>query len=162
MTTTKKLRSFRAPRRAHPELFQLVNHKTGEITTPPSRTKQSFLPECDINNIVKSYRVTGQINHMRANAAQGVYEDLPDPIDFQTSLNIIQEARDSFDSLPAQVRKRFDNDPGEFLAFMTDPKNQDEIIKMGLATDTRPPPAPPEPPPAPLERTTDPQGGSGS
>jgi phage internal scaffolding protein len=140
---------FYRPHRAHPELGEVVNHKTGEVTRPVSRTKQSFVPECDINNIVKSYRVTGQINHMRSNAAQGVYEDLPDPIDFQTSLNIIQEARDSFQSLPAAVRRRFDNDPAEFLAFVTNPKNQDEIIKMGLAVDNRPPPPPPPAPEAP-------------
>ena len=138
--TKVKLKSFRASQRPHREFGELVNHKTGEVTQPPSRTKQSFLPECDINNIVKSYRMTGQINHMRANAAQGVYEELPDPIDFQMSLNILQEASDSFASLPSQVRKRFDNDPAEFLAFMANPANQDEIIKMGLATDTRPPP----------------------
>lgn len=150
MTTPKKLYGFYRPHRANPEDGRMVDHKTGEITYPPSRTKQSFIPECDINNIVKSYRLTGQINHMRSNAAQGVYEDLPDPLDFQQSLNIMQEARDSFDSLPAQVRKRFDYDPGQFLAFMSDPKNQDEIIKMGLAVDTRPPLAPllaPEPAP---------------
>lgn len=158
MTAIKTpLYGFYRPHRSHPELGELVNHKTGEVTIPPSRTKQSFLPECDINNIVKSYRVTGQFNHMRGNALQGVYEDLPDPQDFQTSLNIMQEASDSFASLPAQVRKRFDNDPAEFLAFMANPENQDEIIKMGLAVDLRPlapapeplPETPAEPPKAP-------------
>lgn len=138
-----KMSSFRQPHRRVSERGEIVNHKTGEVTTPPSMTKQSFVSECDINNIVKSYRITGQIQHMRANAAQGVYEDLPDHQEFQTSLNILQEASDSFASLPAQVRKRFDNDPGQFLDFMADPKNQDEIIRMGLAVDTRPPPAPP-------------------
>jgi phage internal scaffolding protein len=148
-----KLTSFRSrEQRRVPEYFRLVDHKTGEISTPPSLTKQSFVPECDINNILRSYRATGQINHMRANAAQGVYEDLPDPIDFQTSLNILKEANDSFDSLPAAVRRRFGNDPREFLAFVTNPANQDEIIKMGLAVDNRPPP---EPTPTPEDAPPD-------
>lgn len=150
MAKPNRMTSFRSrEQRRVQEFFQLVDHKTGVITTPESMTKQSFVPECDINNILRSYRATGQINHIRANAAQGVYEDLPDPIDYQTSLNILMEARDSFDSLPSAVRRRFGNDPREFLAFITNPANQDEAIAMGLATDTRPPPPPPEPPPTP-------------
>lgn len=150
--TRNNMTSFRSRySRRVPEFGQILNHKTGEILDPPSLTKQSFVPECDINNILRSYRATGQINHIRANAAQGVYEDLPDPQDFQTSLNIIMEANDSFASLPSAIRRRFGNDPAEFLAFVTNPANQDEIIAMGLAVDTRPPPPPEEPPKTPPE-----------
>lgn len=126
---------------------EIKNPVTGEITTPPSMTKQEFLESCDINNIIKSYKVTGQIHHINAQAAQGAYRDLPDPIDFQEAQNTVIAARDSFATLPSQVRDRFHNDPGEFLAFMSDPGNQDEAIKLGLATK-RPVPAP-EPTPTP-------------
>lgn len=149
--TKPKLYGFYRPHRRVQATGELVNHKTGEVYTPPSMTKQSFLKECDINNILKEYRVTGQIRHMSANAAAGAYQDLPEPMDFQESIHTMQAADAAFSSLPSAVRKRFGNDPGEFLAFMADPANQDELIKMGLAKDTRPPapPAPPEAPPAP-------------
>lgn len=116
----------------------LTNPHTGEVTYPPSRTKQQFKDECDINNIIKAFKVTRQITHMRANFEQGAYMDLPDPLDFQESLNVVLAAEASFATLPAKVRERFGNDPQGFLAFMADPANQDEIIKMGLGTDTRP------------------------
>lgn len=120
--------------------------KTGELVKEPSMTKQSFVAECDINNIVRDFTQTGQIAHINEKAAQGAYVDLPDTMDFQHGLELVRQAQASFDSLPAQVRARFANNPAEFLAFMGDPANQEEMIKLGLASDTRPP-QPPEPPP---------------
>lgn len=107
---------------------------TGELVKPVPRTKQEFKDECDINNIIKLYKQTGQITHIKQAGAQGAYADLPDPLDFQASLNLVMEAEASFMTLPAHVRDRFANDPARFLAFMGDPGNQDEMIQMGLAT----------------------------
>lgn len=118
----------------------LVNHVTGEVYKPVARTKQSFVAECDINNILKQYRLTGQIRHISSKAAQGSYDDLPAAIDFQDAMNMVIAAEQSFATLPSKVRDRFGNDPSNFLAFMADPSNQDEIIKLGLAT-RRPGPA---------------------
>lgn len=114
----------------------------------PSRTHQSFVAECDINNILKEYALSGQIRHISAKAEQGAYVDLPDQIDFQESLNIVMQGQEAFASLPSQVRNRFHNNPAEFLEFMADPANQDEAIKLGLATDNRPPADDPPAPPA--------------
>lgn len=128
---------------------EVLDLKTGELVKEPSMTKQSFMKECDINNIIKAYMVTGIWSHINERAQQGVYADLPDPIDFQESLDLVHQAEQSFASLPSSVRNRFENDPAKFLAFMADPANQDEAIKLGLATDNRPPEPPPAPPPTP-------------
>lgn len=149
---TVAARSFYVPhdRSATWYTGELVDPNTGEISSPPSMTKQEFVKECDINNILTQYKLTGQIRHISAKAAMGVYDDLPDPIDFQESMNLILAAEDSFATLPAHVRSRFGNDPTEFLSFMANPANQDEIIKLGLATDKRPPaPTNPTAPPSP-------------
>lgn len=130
---------------------ELVDHRTGVIFTPPSRTKQSFVAECDINNILKQYKATGMIRHMSAKAASGVYADLPDEIDFQQSMNIVQQGERAFASLPSKVRSRFHNNPTEFLEFMGNPENVDEAVKLGLATKKEPPPKPPAQPSGPPE-----------
>lgn len=126
---------------------------TGEVTKPPSMTKQSFAAECDINNIIKQYKVTGMFSHISARAAQGSYLDLPDPLDFQESLSVVAEAQRAFDTLPSKVRERFENNPTKFLEFMADPANGEELVKLGLASrvgDPAPAPAPdPAPAPAP-------------
>lgn len=129
-----QIRSFFHP---HPRLVysdDIVNPWTGAITKPERRVKQSFKAECDINNIVKQFQATGQIQHMSANAAKGAYLDLPDGLDFQDSLNTIKAGEAAFATLPAKVRDRFHNDPAEFLGFMADPANQDEAIALGLAS----------------------------
>jgi phage internal scaffolding protein len=104
-----------------------------------TRTKQSFKAECDINNLLKKYQKTGMIDHV--NKYKGQYGDLSNPVDYQTALNVIIAAQASFDSLPSSVRKRFGNDPGEFVQFVSDPKNKEALYDLGLAT--RPAPADP-------------------
>lgn len=116
----------------------VVNNITGEITQPPSRTKQEFARECDINNIIKHFSVTGMLNHVNAQAAQGRYLDLPDALDFQQSMDIIKQAEAAFMSMPAKLRDRFGNDPMRFLEFTNDPENLDEMRKLGLATPLPP------------------------
>lgn len=154
---TTAARSFYVP---HPRVTEdntTVNPVTGEVVNPPSMTKQNFAKECDINNIIKQYRVTGQLAHISAKAAQGSYRDLPDPLDFQESMNIVLAAEDSFSTLPAKVRDRFGNDPGQFLEFMADPKNREEAVKLGLVKELPPPePLPPSPPPEPSPRAPEP------
>lgn len=141
--------SFYRPHARVQEDGGIVNHVTGEVSYPPSMTKQEFVAECDINNIIKAYTQTGQINHISAKAAQGTFEDLPDPIDLQESLAIVQHAEAAFMALPAKVRDRFHNEPGEFLEFMGDPRNEQEARDLGLLNPLPPAPPSPTPPPEP-------------
>lgn len=138
-TTTKGKITFYRPHKRVTYSGRLTDLNTGEQILPEVRVKQSFVAECDINNILKQFKVTGMVRHMSAKAAQGAYVNLPEAADFQESLNIVIEGQKAFATLPSLVRERFQNDPEQFLAFMADPKNQDEAIKLGLATDKRPP-----------------------
>lgn len=122
-----------------------LDRKTGELVKEPSRTKQSFKDECDINNIVKSFRTVQDIINLTEQSRKGVYTDLPEPFEYQDGLNTVIQAEAAFNALPAKLRTRFENNPREFLEFMSDPANQEEMIKLGLATDKRPPPSTPAP-----------------
>jgi hypothetical protein len=46
------------------------------------------------------------------------------------------EAKNNFDNLPLEVRKRFNYDPAAFLEFADNLENLDELVAMGLATKT--------------------------
>lgn len=139
---------------------EILDEKTGVIYKPPSRTKQSFAAECDINNILKQFGKTGQLTHISSRAAQGVYRDLPDDVDFQTSLSIVQQGEAAFATLPSRVRNRFHNSPEEFLAFLADPANREEAIKLGLVIpDPLPSPVPPAPSTKDKNGSTDPTNG---
>lgn len=114
------------------ERNEIVNPITGEISNPPSMTKQEFVKQCDINNIIKEFSLTGQISHINAQAAQGRFLDLPDNIDFQQSVHLVQHAQAAFAALPAAIRNRFHGNPAEFLAFVQDPANAAELIELGI------------------------------
>ena len=61
------------------------------------------------------------------------YVDFEETFDFQSSMNVIRAAEEAFAAMPAEVRDRFQNDPGRFLEFANDASNYDEALKMGLA-----------------------------
>ncbi len=94
-----------------------------------SLTKQSFKDECDINKILKKFEKTGAITHYTKNAPQ--YGDTTSPM-LHDAMNIIANAESMFEELPAQLRKKFNNDPGTFLDFVQDENNLEEMRELGL------------------------------
>lgn len=93
-------------------------------------TKQSHKAECDIHNILKQYQRTGIVSHISKQQAR--YEDLPDPMEFQEAMNIRLQAEEAFGSLPAKIRERYGNDPGQFLAALSDEDEHPFLRKMGV------------------------------
>lgn len=117
------------------------------VTEGETMTKQSHQDECDINTIMKQFAKTGLVRHTAAH--QGRYGDFIGAPEYQEACNRVLEARQMFESLPAGVRKRFQNDPAEFLAFVHDPANEEELVKMGLAKARKEALDAPEPAPEP-------------
>lgn len=110
----------------------------GFETVGVSLTHQALSQECDINRIMAKYQKTGVIEHR--NTFQGVYGDYTNaPMDYQESLNAVIEAEEMFNTLPALMRKRFQNDPGAFIDFVADPENKEELVRLGLAKAQTPP-----------------------
>ena len=99
-----------------------------------SRTKQSFADECNINKIIAKFRKTGMISHLKATG--GHYGDFTGVTDYRQALDAIREADASFATLPADIRRRFDNDPAQFLQFVSNPENAEALKDMGLVPKT--------------------------
>jgi len=99
------------------------------VFTRSSRTKQSFRDECDINNILRQFNVTGELP---IGSVQPQYGDFSGITDYQSALNAVMAAQDSFLQLPAKVRAKFDNDPALFVEFASDEANRDEMKALGL------------------------------
>ena len=96
----------------------------------PSMAQQHFKDECDVNNILRKYESTGLVTHV-ANGTPS-YGDFSSVLEFQQAQNILIEAQDAFEALPASLRKRFDNDPAVMLEFIENPDNREEAEKLGL------------------------------
>ncbi|AXL14755.1 internal scaffolding protein [Microviridae sp.] len=94
-----------------------------------SRTKQSFKDECNINNIMAKFQKTGAIDHYTKYGPQ-YGEQTQEGL--MEAMNTVIKAEEMFAELPSSVRKRFANDPGEFIAFVEDPANREEVRKIGI------------------------------
>lgn len=95
----------------------------------PSRTQQSAAKDADINEIVRRFGVTGELPAPRE-AAQ--YGDFSQVTDFQSAMEQLRRAQESFDELPAEVRESFGYDPARFVDWVSDPENVADARKRGL------------------------------
>jgi phage internal scaffolding protein len=102
--------------------------------TGPSRTKQSFRNETDVNSIMAKFHQTGELPGLiNSNPRYGDFSTIDT---YQDSLNTVMLAQDQFAALPSLVRERFHNNPAEFLEFATNKTNNAEMAKMGLTKKT--------------------------
>lgn len=111
-------------------------------STEESLTQQDDAKDCDINVIVARYIKTGQLPNVTQTPLGG---DFTNAFDFRQCQEKLHEANMAFAELPAHIRKRFSNDPAEFIEFATNKDNLDELRKLGLANPAAPPPKEPEP-----------------
>lgn len=100
------------------------------VNNEPSLTQQQFKDSANINNIMKRYASTGQFTHLSNKIGQ--YSDLSTITDYHSMVNQVVRAESTFMDLPADIRKKFRNDPGELITFLGDPTNYDEALKLGL------------------------------
>lgn len=100
------------------------------VCADESLAVQSEAAEADINTIVRRFGLTGQL-------PQGVrppmFGDFTQVMDYRSALDAVIAADEAFMEMPADVRKRFHDDPQEFVAFCSDEKNLEEMRKLGLA-----------------------------
>lgn len=96
-----------------------------------SPVKQEYGEQMNINAIMRKYNRTGVLPDMMKKEPR--YGDFSTAQDYHSALNTIVHAREQFEALPADVRKRFHNDAEAFLQFAEDPENLSEMQEMGLA-----------------------------
>lgn len=114
--------------------------QNGTEITEPSLTQQSMTEQADINWIVHNFMPTALPQNVRI-PMSGDFTELTD---YREALHQIHEAENSFMQMPAELRSRLKNDPQQFIDYCADPKNLEEMRKLGLAV-----PAPKEPDKAP-------------
>lgn len=109
--------------------MDIASERSGLHCDDPSLALQSALEESDINTIVRRFGLTGELP---TDVAVPRFADFEEVFDFQSAMNLCIEAERSFMRMPADVRRRFGNDPQEFVAFVSDDRNRDEAKKLGL------------------------------
>jgi phage internal scaffolding protein len=106
-----------------------VSVASGLSCLDESLAVQASRDECDINTIVARFGLTGSLP---TNVAAPTYGDFTGVSDYQSALAVISAADDSFYSMPAEIRSRFNNNPAKFVDFCSDVSNLEEMKSMGL------------------------------
>lgn len=113
--------------KAKPTIFSKDNSKS------VSRTQQHFREEANINSIMDRYNKSGLLTDpAKVATIMPKFGDFTNISDFQTMQNRIVEVKNYFMSLPADIRRRFDNNPNSLLTWMSDPENTKEARDLGL------------------------------
>lgn len=103
--------------------------------------QQNFKDECDINNIMEQFGITGELP---GSTLPPQYGDFSGVLDYHSAMNAVLAAQDAFAQLPATLRARFENDPNNLIRFLEDPNNRNEAVDLGLI-DKEPMASMPEP-----------------
>ncbi len=106
-----------------------ASNESGLHCEDVSLAQQHFKDECDINNILRQFNITGLLPEQ---AVSPRYGDFTGISDYHSALNQVIAAEDEFMSLPAHLRARFENDPAQLIDFLDNPENKNEAIKLGL------------------------------
>lgn len=99
----------------------------------PSLAQQQFKDDVDINVLLERFKVTGV---MPQSVVLPAYGDFLGITDYRSAQDAVLRAKHAFMDLPANLRARFDNDPQRLLEFVSDDKNRDEAIRLGLVAVT--------------------------
>jgi phage internal scaffolding protein len=122
--TTKKVIPFRTH---YSPQVRVTFETEGE-----SLTEQQFAEESQIINKIRKYDSQGFFDSINRNPAE--YNDFTQVRDLADAIDQIEQARDAFQTIPSDVRKKFNNSPSEFFDFASNESNYDELVKLGLAT----------------------------
>lgn len=108
----------------------------------PSKTKQEFEPECNINNILARFKVTGVlVDPSIRSLRQPMFIDCTELPDLATYHERISAAREGFDTLPDPVKEAFGGDSLAALQWFgraTDEQIRGLWRSVGLIEDPNP------------------------
>jgi len=103
--------------------------ESGLNTGSEGGAQQSFKDECDINTLLKKFGIGYEMPQGLRVPQSGDFTGISD---FHGAMNAVRAAVETFEQLPADLRRRFGNDPGEFADFVTNDENRDQVKKWGL------------------------------
>lgn len=109
--------------------------KNGRVIT---LIHQSFAKDADINNIMAKYAVSGVlVDPLNVDSGRKPrFGDFSDLVDYPTMVSRINQAQADFMTLPSDVRAKFSNNVEECLAWIAEPSNVREAVKLGLLPES--------------------------
>lgn len=113
-----------------------------------SRTEQAHANDVDINQIMAKAMRGQHSDYIRDHA--GSYGDTS-PLSYLEANIVVANAKSMFEDLPSKIRNKFENKPEQFLEFVQNPDNLEEMYELKLATKPKTTITPNEPEPKTAE-----------
>lgn len=109
-----------------------VSDATGMDTGPESMVQEQFRDEVDINAIVRRYGIATGVPVPSAGA---MYGDFTGITDFESAVDLVKNTEGRFMALPAEVREKFLNNPGNLVRFASEstPEEFEAVFKTAPA-----------------------------
>lgn len=104
--------------------------KYSKTFTRPSRAKQEFADEVNINNVVKRVMQVG--GELPQGNREPMFGDFSEVQSYQDAQNQIAQAKSEFEHLPLDVRSKFNYSITKLMDYLDDPANAEEAKEMGL------------------------------
>lgn len=107
-----------------------IRRRVVTVNDLPSMTDQSYKEATDAKNVVKTFLKTGLVTHINKSASY--FADVSDIEDLYESMSKVKAVEKYFMELPAELRKKLDNDPRKLLEVIVDPEKQQLQEELGL------------------------------
>lgn len=114
---------------------QLAGDAAATVFEDASLTNQSFTADVDLNVMVRRFGI-GDGAIPPALVSDQIVDLSEAPLDLKDAFDRVQTATTLFGQLPAALRGRFNNDPASLLTFVSDPRNAEEAVTLGLLQKT--------------------------
>ena len=106
-----------------------ASDESGIACEEASLAQQQFKDECDINNILRQFNISGELPNAPVSPRYGDFTGISD---YKTALDRVIAADEEFMNLPATIRARFENEPANLIEFLDNEENRLEAEKLGL------------------------------
>lgn len=106
-----------------------VSEETALFCLDETMAQQNFKDDADINVIMRRF---GQGHDVPQGFLSPTYGDFDTISDYREALEAVRDAGELFMELPADLRARFNNDPGALIDFVSADENRAEAEKLGL------------------------------
>lgn len=116
----------------------LNTKRQATVNLDKSMTKQEFKNDCDPTLILKKYQATGLLEH--ANTYQPVFGE-QSSMSYHEAKQATAAAESMFQNLPSSIRADFNQNVGEYLDFVADPKNVQDMLDDGIINSSSTPKA---------------------
>lgn len=93
------------------------------------RAKQTFKDSCDINKMLKKAQQTGSIAHLNK-YPEKIYGEFDGEFTLLEATQKIAKVGEIFAEMPSEIRREFNNNPLEFVAFANDPANVGRLAEL--------------------------------